>query len=350
MPVRHTGNLRRKHWLLANGLGAYAMGSVDGGCTASEHYLLAAPVRLPLQRASFIRMIAAQVFWQGRWSILQAQVPTVEAQEAIPLELTFRFDSSEGMPTFIYSLRGYSIVERLWMPQDFHGIFIRYENIGGEQGVPLRLTPFVEIRDLQNQTLMAESYLTQKTPQGMCLYADANDKPWIIAAQPACKNFPVNVWRTIELYDEPSARWHSHEVYLPLTFEFVLQPATPVTILLAYESPASWDAEAAFQQELRRQTRLAAPIWPNRAGALEMIAQKSRQFLIRRPTMFSLDNPTILAGYPQLPDRSHDRAAGAAVVPRRIRAGQTGFQSFSQARQSGLDSRRLLAARGKPEL
>ncbi len=306
MLARHTGNLRRKHWLLANGLGAYAMGSVDGGCTASDHYLLAAPIRPPLQRASFVRMIAAQVYWQERWSILHAQVPTVDAQEAIPQELTYRFDSSEGMPTFIYSLRGYSIVERLWMPQDFHGIFIRYENIGGEKAVPLRLTPFIEIRDLQNQTPLAESYLVQKTPQGLCMYADPNDKPWMIAVQPVQKNIPVNTWRTIELYNEQTARWHSHEVYLPLTFEFSLQPSAPVTILLAYEGPPAWDAEAAFQQELRRQTQLAASAWASRVAGLENFAQKSRQFLIRRPTMFSLDNPTILAGYPLLPDQGRE--------------------------------------------
>ncbi len=306
MLARHSGNLRRKHWLLANGLGAYALGSVDGGGTSTEHYLLSAPMRPPLQRASFVRMIAAHVFWQERWSVLRAQAPTVDAHEAIPQELTFRFDWNEGMPTFIYSLRGCSIVERLWMPQDFHGIFIRYENIGGEHGVPMRLTPFVDLRDLQSQSPLAEAYLLQKTSGGIFLYADLNDKPWTIAAQPACKNIPVNVWRTIELYDEHSARWHSHEVFLPLTFEFILQPATPVTLLLAYDAPASWDAAGAFQQELRRETLQAAPSWPNRAAGLERIVQKSRQFVIRRPTMLSLDNATILAGYPHLADQGRE--------------------------------------------
>lgn len=282
------------------------MGSVDGGCTAADHYLLAAPMRPPLLRASFVRMIATQVFWQGRWSVLQAQVPTVDAQEALPPELTFRFDWSEGMPAFIYSLPGYAIVERLWMPRDFHGIFLRYENIGGEQGVPLRLTPFVEIRDLQNQAPLAESYLVHRTPNGISLFADPNDKAWMIAAQPACKNIPVNAWRMIELYDDAGARWHSHEVYLPLTFELVLQPGAPVTILLAYDGPAVWDAEASFQQELRRQLKIATPSWPNYAADLEKIVQRGRHFLIRRPTVFSLDNATLLAGYPHLADSGRE--------------------------------------------
>ncbi|MGH7495148.1 MAG: amylo-alpha-1,6-glucosidase [bacterium] len=320
MLARQSANLRKKHWLLTNGLGSYAMGSVDGGCTATDHYLLAAPMRPPLQCASFVRMIAAQVFWQGRWSVLHAQVPTVDAQEAIPLELTFRFDWSEGMPVFIYSLRGYSIVERLWMPKDFHGIFIRYENIGGEGGVPLRLTPFVEIRDLQNQNLLAEAYNIQKTHGGICLYADPNDKPWMIAAQPAGKNHAVNVWRTIELYNEPLARWQSHEVYLPLTFEFVLHPSAPVTLLLAYDGPPSWDGEAAFQQEVQRQAKLAVPLGPIPIAGLERVAQRSQQFLIRRPTAFSLDNATILAGYPNWTD--HGREAMIALPGLLLRRGE----------------------------
>jgi predicted glycogen debranching enzyme len=306
MLARHSPNLRNKHWLLTNGLGAYAMGSVDGGCTATDHYLLAAPMRPPLQCASFVRMIAAQVFWQERWSVLHAQVPTVDAQEAIPLELTFRFDWSSGVPAFIYSLPGFSIVERMWMSQDFHGIFIRYENIGGEHGVPLRLTPFVEIRDLQTQNLLAETYNIQKAPGGICLYADPNDKPWMIAAQSACKQLAVNVWRTIELYNEPTARWQSQEVYLPLTFEYVSQPSSAVTLLLAYDGPPSWEGEAAFQQELQRQTKLALPGWVDPAAGLARVAQRSRQFLIRRPTAFSLDNATILAGYPHWTDRGRE--------------------------------------------
>ncbi len=286
-----------KDWLLTNGLGAYAMGSTSDFCWKSEHHYLVAPVRPPLTRATFVREVFEQVFCDGKWQSLRR---TSRGHHAVSI---LRYDAASGIPTFTYSLEKFFLVKRVWMAQDFHGMFVRYEIIGDTNAVRLRLTPLVEMRDCLTATALTEAYHLRSNGGGAQVFADLNDKPLRLEADPNGKLISVNAWRTIELYEEQTQRFNRHEVYLPCAFEFAFEPGTAITLLLAYSGPETWNGEEAFKTQLEHQRKLTAEaLNTNFAPELRPTARAARNFIIARPTAYSLESQTILAGYPDLTD------------------------------------------------
>lgn len=286
-----------KDWLLTNGLGAYAMGSTSDFCWKSEHNYLVAPVRPPLTRVSFVREVFEQVFFDGKWQSLRR---TSRGHHAVSI---LRYEAASGIPTFTYSLEKFFLVKRVWMAEGFHGMFVRYEIIGDTNAVRLRLTPLVEMRDCLSAAPLSEAYHLRGNGNHAHVFADLNDKPLCLEAEPNGKLISVNAWRTIELFEEQMQRFNRHEVYLPCAFEFAFEPGTAITLLLAYSGPETWSGEDAYKTQLERQRRLAAEaLNTNLSPELRANARAASHFTIARPTAYSLASQTILAGYPHLTD------------------------------------------------
>ncbi len=295
-----------KDWLLTNGLGAYAMGSTSDICWKSEHFFLVAPARPPLQRVSFVREVFEQIFFDGKWQSLRR---TFRAQQAVSI---LRYETTNGIPTFTYSLENFFLIKRVWMAENFHGTFVRYELVGEARAVRLRLTPLVEMRDCLAATALTEAYHVRAKANMVQVYADPNDKPFRLETDPKAKLISVNAWRTIELYDEGTKNVNRHEIYLPNAFEFAFEPGMAITLFLAYEGPEAWDGEEAYKAECERQRRLTADaLNTNLPPELRAISRAASHFIISRPTTSSLESWTILAGYPHFSD--HGREAMIAL-------------------------------------
>lgn len=283
----------KREWLLTNGMGGYAMGDGNGTCTRTRHHLLVAPVRPPLQRAAFVRALSETILTDNGW---------------LPLREMCRlhYENRNGLPVFVYENNHFTLLKHLWMADHFHGVFVRYALQRGELPVEIRLMPELDFRDLEMEKPLGEFYTVRRCERGADIYADVNDKPLRIAASPLAGYVPVNRWREIFLEDE-SGTPQRFEIYQPFVFEHELAAGRNLTILLAYDGPESWEAEAA---------RYDAPSWAllaneetklrARSEDLPHLTAAAHAFLIRRPTVLSLDNITMLAGYPDLADSGRE--------------------------------------------
>lgn len=286
-----------KDWLLTNGRGAYAMGSTSDFCWKSTHAYLVAPVRPPLARVSFAREVFEQIFFDGKWQSLRR---TSRGHHAVSI---LRYEAAAGIPTFTYSLEKFFLVKRVWMAENFHGLFVRYEIIGDTTAVRLRLTPLVEMRDELTATTLTQAYHMRANGDNAHVFAELNDKPLRLEADPNGKLISVNAWRTIELFEESAQRFNRHEVYLPCAFEFAFEPGTAITLLAAYGGTEDWSGEESYKAECEHQRRLTAEaLNANLGPELRAVARGASHFIISRPTAYSLESRTILAGYPQLTD------------------------------------------------
>lgn len=310
---QHLPAVMKREWLLVNGMGGYAMGDDNGACTRTRHYLLAAPVRPPLQRAAFVRTLTETILTDNGW---------------LPLREMCRlhYENRRGLPVFVYESNHFTLLKHLWMADHFHGVFVRYELQRGELPVEIRLMPCLDFRDLETETALSEFYTVRRSELGADIYADVNDKPFRIAASPATGYVPVNRWHEIFLEDD-SGTPQRYEVYLPFVFEHELAVGRTLTVLLAHDGPESWEAEAARHETpapLLFASEEAQAL--SRAEGLPHLTAGAHAFLIRRPTILSLDNTTLLAGYPNLADSG--REAMLALPGLLIAAGE-----FERAKQ-----------------
>jgi len=295
-------------WLITNGRGGYAMVALDGACRQTHHALLVMPTRPPLQRVLLVRQLEEAVFVNGNWKSFSSD-PTPSAQSQPRIEFL-----DEGvMPHFKISVEGIVIRKYLWMPQNGQGLFVRYE-MAKKRSTRLRVTPQICFRDLETGTPLAETYLVRPHTTGIHLYGDPNEKPCAISANRAGVLYPVNSWKTLQLFDPATNAWQSEEVYLPAAFEFNLQAGQEVTLMLQLESGAKLDnenemtdADILFNLEKERrlqQEHELSQVFSHQP--IRNLALNGASFIIERTTAMTQNSRTILAGYPCLTDAGRE--------------------------------------------
>lgn len=118
-----------REWLITNGQGAYASGTVAGALTRMQHGLLAAPVPGASVPQLLLAKIDEEIVFDQRTYYLgtnEFQDGTLNPSGFVHLE-SFRLE--EGFPIFTYRLGGIDgilLEKRIWMPRASNTTFIQY--------------------------------------------------------------------------------------------------------------------------------------------------------------------------------------------------------------------------------
>ncbi|MBV8821626.1 MAG: glycogen debranching enzyme N-terminal domain-containing protein [Chloroflexi bacterium] len=118
-----------REWLVANGIGGYAAGTVSGMLTRMEHGLLVAALPERATPQLLLAKIDEEVVFDQRSYDLgtnEYRDGTLNPAGFVNLE-TFRLE--EGFPTFTYhlgGLSGFMLQKRIWMPQGHNTTYIQY--------------------------------------------------------------------------------------------------------------------------------------------------------------------------------------------------------------------------------
>jgi predicted glycogen debranching enzyme len=140
------GHLLLREWLLTNGLGGYASGSVAGVSTRRYHGLLIAAHPAPLGRMMMLNHVSEHLrLADGRLILLSGEerVSALEVPSAKYLK-EFRLDA--GLPVWTYKIDDLLLEKRLMMPFLQNTVHVSYRLIEGQQTVRLKLRPSVHFR------------------------------------------------------------------------------------------------------------------------------------------------------------------------------------------------------------
>src|SRR5436305_6760844 len=139
--------LLSREWLVTNGLGGYASGTVTGIITRGFHGYLIAALPSPLGRMMMFNDLVEKLeFPNGNVVQLGG-----EERSDIPLQLhgadfltEFRMDL--GLPVWLYQVGGVSLEKRLVMPHGQNTVYIKYRILSGDGSVRLSLRPSLHFR------------------------------------------------------------------------------------------------------------------------------------------------------------------------------------------------------------
>jgi predicted glycogen debranching enzyme len=139
--------LLNREWLVTNGLGGYASGTVSGAITRKYHGLLVAALPAPLGRV---------VMWNHVSEFLRFddnEVVSLGAEERAGGQLDLKgaeylreFRLEEGMPVWIYHVRDLVIEKRISMPHLQNTVHVSYQIIGDGKPPRLELRPAFHFR------------------------------------------------------------------------------------------------------------------------------------------------------------------------------------------------------------
>jgi predicted glycogen debranching enzyme len=136
-----------REWIVTNGLGGYASGTVAGVITRRFHGLLIAALASPYGRRMFLNDIAEQLrFPDGRVIQLGGEHRAQSKVTVYGAEYLKEFRLEMGLPIWSYEVAGCTIEKRLVLPYRQNTVHVAYRIVRGSCNARLELRPAMHFR------------------------------------------------------------------------------------------------------------------------------------------------------------------------------------------------------------
>ena len=119
-----------QEWLVTNGIGGYASGTILGRITRRYHGLLIAALPNPLGRFMMLHALFERIRLPGRDIVFAGPREFVDEKDAVALTpVEFRLEC--GLPSWEYDVAGCRIEKRLLLPYKQNTVYIAYRYVHG---------------------------------------------------------------------------------------------------------------------------------------------------------------------------------------------------------------------------
>ena len=254
---RSPKSMPRREWLVANGLGGYASGTVAGVVTRRYHGLLVSALPAPFGRYVMlnhllerVRLPTRRVTWLGD----EDEVAGPNAADRGDHLVEFRLEL--GLPVWRYVLDGVCIEKRIVMPYGQNTVHVTYSQIDGDGPVRLSLRPSVQFRPYEAPVghMAVSRYTTVSSGPRHEIQGDVDlpplrlrlvgDRAALTLDERGHTSVPYEMERR-RGYDSVGTLWS------PGYFRADLHPGHEVTLVASTES---WDTILALDPEEARKT------------------------------------------------------------------------------------------------
>src|SRR5262245_11871143 len=312
-------SLADKEWLVTNGLGGYASGTLSGALTRRYHAYLVAALPTPFGRTVMLNYVWERLrYADGRVVSLHNMIETEAGKEFDAARWLSSFRVEAGLPVWTFDVENVRIEKRVLMPHLQNTTHVAYRLLSKEP-VRLELRPLVAFR-------LHEAPVNHPVPAPYGLYAlgdrfelaPGGDLPplrmFLYGAEKAFTVVPEKFENAVYTLEQGRGYECCGDLWTPGYFRFELGPDSPGTLVGSTEP---WDTIGALNPvelptaEQHRRPRLIgnAPRAASHGFGAEMVLA-SDHFIITP------------AG--RLEEAAHARASGDAV-----RTGNAACHSFT---------------------
>jgi predicted glycogen debranching enzyme len=336
-----------REWLVTNGLGGFACGTVTGILTRRYHGLLIATVpekgRLLLvskAEESFRYAGCDYALGSNRWS-----TGAVEPQGFRFIE---KFYLAGSIPVWRFACADALLEKRVWMQDGANTTFIRYELIYASAPAELEVKVLVNCRDI-HATTHADGWKTSVStiPGGLRVTAREGAIPVYLLSDLAKAEAREEWYRNYELAAERERGLDDREDHLLAgVFRASLAPGASVTFAFSTDpKPPLEDRAALAARESLDQRLLENWIAAHPRAALEaphwiwQLVLAAAQFPVRRRTAAGTDRWSMVAGYPWFGEWGRDAMIalpGVTLETGRADVARSMLREFPQFAQQGL--------------
>ncbi len=301
----------RREWLVPNGIGGYACGTVTGLLTRSYHGLLVAALDPPLGRTLLWTALDATVVSGGRtWPLFahrwQAANGPVDPLGHHHIE---RFRLEGTTPVWTYSLGDAQLEKRVWMEPGADTTYVRFDLVRGGEPIELRAKPLVNHRD-HHATTRADDAMMSVEPVDYGLRVDAFDGASTLFLQSDRGAFELDhAWhRAFFLAQEAYRGLDAQDDHLAVgSLVAQLAPGESLTVVGSVDADPDLDGEAAYRRRRAYESSLIDIDPENNASPeREQLTLAADQFVVRRETADGTVGRSIIAGYPWFGDWGRD--------------------------------------------
>src|SRR5216110_1140632 len=146
----------KREWLVTNGLGGYASGTVAGLLTRGYHGLLVAALKPPLERTLLLAKLDEDVRYDEHSYALSANRWSSGAIDPHGYFSIERFYLEGTIPVWNFALGDALLEKRIWMPPSANTVYVRYFLRRALRPLTLSIRALVNYRDYGARTRASE--------------------------------------------------------------------------------------------------------------------------------------------------------------------------------------------------
>lgn len=350
-----------REWLVTNGIGGYASGTVAGSQTRRYHGLLVAALHPPAGRTLLVSAIDEIAHYAGadfslathRWSS-----GAVDPRGFVYLE---NFQLEGTMPVWTYALADALLEKRIWMRHGENTTFIQYKLVRGNSAVEMELKALVNYRDFHSLTHAGTWRMSiVQVEYGVKIEAFEGAAPFYLrSTAAACE--PRHDWYLGCYLGEETARGldDREDRLFAALFRAKLEVGATVTFVATTEANASLDGATA-RAEHENHTAKLFQLWQGTNEALASEAPSwlwqlilaADQFIVKRVLPDEPDGRSVIAGYHWFGDWGRDTMIalpGLTLSTARAGVARKILLAFSRFVDSGMLPNNFPDAGGAPE-
>jgi len=350
-----------REWLVTNGIGGYASGTIAGSQTRRYHGLLVAALQPPVGRTQLVSAIDETVHYAGADFSLATHRWASGAVEPKGFLLLEDFHLEGSTPVWTYALADALLEKRIWMRQGENTTYIQYTLVRGSGALEMELKALVNYRDFHSLT-HAGDWRMNIAPVGLGAKVQAFDRatPFYLKSSAAsCE--PRHEWYLGCYFAAETERGLSdrEDRLFAALFRAKLEVGSSATLVLSTDEAASLDGETARAERANHDVKLFQE-WQEKNEALAgeapswiwQLILAADQFIVKRSLPEEPDGRSIIAGYHWFGDWGRDTmialpgltlTTGRASVARQI------LLAFSRYVDRGMLPNNFPDAGGKPE-
>jgi glycogen debranching enzyme len=364
----------RREWLLTNGLGGYASGTVVGCNIRKYHGLLIAATIPPVGRMNTLSRLGERVILDGDAEHPHDLAVNQFRDSFFPHGERYlqRFEL-ENTATWTYQVNEVRIIKQLQLPWLKNIVGVRYTiQADGTRDVELRVGPFLSLRDFHST----------RHASGYDMPAESNDR----SVSVTCDDLTLHLTADRGTFTRSPGWWYGHvyqietergqddseDLFTPGHFTFTCRGNATFTIWAGLEPPAALDWET--QLKRRREAVNAAcnlpeniqpPAAPRETApgapgvsagpaplTIRKLSRAANDFVVFRKSPDGKPGTSIIAGYPWFADWGRDTMIalpGLLLVPRRFEQAKQVLGVFAQYVSQGMIPNRFNDYTNQPE-
>jgi predicted glycogen debranching enzyme len=346
----------RQEWLVTNGLGGYASGTVSGTITRRYHGLLIAALPNPLGRMMMLNGLSERLRLPDRRVVYTGAEELAGATPENTLPLS-GFSLETGLPVWRYEVEGFVLEKRLLMPYRQNTVHISYRLLSGSGKLRIGLRPAIHFRshDAAVSAPNTHSY-TLTVCDDQFEITSGKDLPalrLVVFGRGAAFTFDRKETGSIPYRTEQNRgyEWQG-SLWSPGYFRVDLEEGDQVTLVASTEG---WDTvntltpNAAFRAEVERLKLLLAAAPPQaQTGTGAELVLAADQFIITpvgrvedaaRARASGSETRTVIAGYHWFTDWGRDTMIsleGLTLVTGRVNEAAWILRTFAIYVRDGL--------------
>ena len=305
----------KREWLVTNGIGGFASGTVAGLQTRRYHGLLFAALKPPLGRTLLASHVQESVDYDGRRYDLHSCRWADGSVSPHGYQLVESFRLEGTTPVWSFAFSDALLEKRIWMEQGANTTCVSYTLVRGCHPLRIEIKTFVNYRDYHSCTRAGAWRMNiERIDNGLRVSAFDGATPFYLLSA-AAQAEPSHDWYyNFDLTSERYRGLDDREDHLHAgTFRGALTLRETLTMVASTDAAPNLDGISAYfsqkadEKALLDQWSAAQPGVSNEApGWVRQLVLAANQFVVSRPLADDPDGLSLIAGYHWFGDWGRD--------------------------------------------